>query len=136
MLNTSAVSAVSQTISVDAGKEEVKNIDLKANAEVSGRISVVGDSSNDINFSVTDPDGNAVVQPQKVSVKDFRFTAPKEGTYKLHFDNTFSTEDKTISFNYDVRYYILGIPQEHFLVFVVMIVAMIGLALFVALSRP
>ncbi len=94
MLNINAVNAVSQTISVGAGEEEVRNIDLKVDAEVSGRISVIGDSSDDINFYVTDPDGNVIVQHGKVSVKDFRFTASKEGTHKLHFDNSFSTERK------------------------------------------
>ncbi|MFQ6074283.1 MAG: emp24/gp25L/p24 family protein, partial [Candidatus Bathyarchaeia archaeon] len=87
-------------------------------------------------FYVTDPDGNVIVQHEKVSVQDFGFTASKEGTYKLHFDNTFSAETKTVTFNYDVRHFIFGIPQEDFLVFMVMIVAMIGLVLFVALSRP
>ncbi len=136
VLSINAVSAVSRTISVDAGKEEVENIDLKVDAEVSGRISVIGGSNNDIDFCITDPDGEAVVQKERVYVKDFRFTASKEGTYKLHFDNSFSTEAKTVTFNYDVRYYIFGIPQEDFLVFVVMIVAVIGLVLFVRLSRP
>lgn len=136
MININAVNAVSQTISVDAGREEVKNIDLKVDAEVSGRISVIGDSNDDINFYISDPDGEAVVPKERVSVKDFRFTASKEGTYKLHFNNSFSTERKTVTFNYDVRYYIFGIPQEDFLVFVVMIVAVIGLVLFAAMSRP
>lgn len=136
MLGTNAVNAVSQTISVGAGQEEVKAVDLKVDDEVFGRVSVIGDSSNDIDFYVKDPDGNVIVQGEKVSVKDFRFTASKEGTYKLHFDNTFSTGAKTVSFNYDVRHYIFGIPQEDFLVFVVMAVALIGLALFAALSRP
>ncbi len=136
MLCINAVSAVSRTIAVDAGKEEVENIDLKVDAEVSGRISVIGGSNNDIDFYITDPDGEAVVPKERVNVKDFRFTASKEGTYKLHFDNSFSTEAKTVTFNYDVRYYIFGIPQEDFLVFVVMIVAVIGLVLFVRLSRP
>ena len=135
-LSINAVSAVSRTIYVDAEQKEVESISLKVEDEVSGRISVVGGSNNDIDFYITDPNGEAVVPKERVNVKDFRFTASKEGTYKLNFDNTFSTEAKTVSFNYDVRHYIFGIPQEDFLVFVVMIVAVIGLLLFVALSRP
>ncbi len=136
MLNINAVNAVSQTIYVDAEQEKVESISLKVDDEVSGRISVIGGSNNDINFNITDPDGEAVVPKERVIVKDFRFTASKEGTYRLHFDNSFSTDRKTVTFNYDVRHYIFGIPQEDFLVFVVMIVAVIGLVLFVALSRP
>jgi hypothetical protein len=136
MLSINAVSAVSRTIYVDAEQEKVESISLKVNDEVSGKISVIGDSDNAIDFYITGPDGEAVVPKERVSVKAFRFTASKEGTYKLHFDNSFSTDRKTVTFNYDVRHYIFGIPQEDFLVFMVMIVALIGLVLFVAMSRP
>lgn len=136
MLNTAAVSTVSRTISVEAEQEKVESINLKVDDEVSGRISVIGGSNNDIDFYITDPNGEPVSPKERVSVKDFRFAASKEGTYKLHFDNSFSTEVKTVSFNYDVHHYIFGIPQEDFLVFMIMIVAMIGLVLFVAMSRP
>lgn len=136
MLGINAVSAVSRTIYVDAGQNEVESISLKVNDEVSGRISVIGGSNDDIDFYITDPDGEAIMQKERVSVKDFRFTASKEGTYKLHFDNSFSTDRKTVTFNYDVRHFIFGIPQEDFLVFMIMIVALIGLILFVAMSRP
>ncbi|MFB0514785.1 MAG: hypothetical protein ACETVQ_04325, partial [Candidatus Bathyarchaeia archaeon] len=61
MLNIDAVSAVSRTIYIDAGQDEVENISLKVDAEVSGGISVIGDSSNDIDFYIADPDGEAVV---------------------------------------------------------------------------
>lgn len=136
MLNINAVSAVSRTIYVDAEQEKIESISLKVDAEVRGRISVIGGSDDDIDFYITDPDGEAVVSKERVGVKDFFFTASKEGTYQLHFDNSFSTDRKTVTFNYDVRYYIFGIPQEDFLVFVVMVVAVIGLVLFAALSRP
>jgi len=136
VLNVSLVAAVSRTIYVDAGQEIVENISLNADDEVSGRISVIGGSSDGINFYITDPDGKIVAQHKNATVKDFRFTAAKEGTYKLHFDNSLSTDRKTVTFNYDVRHFIFGIPQEDFLVFIVMIVALIGLVLFVAMSRP
>jgi hypothetical protein len=136
MLSIKPVSAVSQTIVVEAEHEIVEPISLNAEDEISGRISVVGGANDDIDFYITSPTGEAVMPKEKVSVKDFRFTASRGGTYELHFDNSLSTERKTVSFNYDVRHYIFGIPQEDFLVFLVMIVAMMGLVLFAALSRP
>jgi hypothetical protein len=136
MLSINGVSAVSQTIYVDAEQEKVETLSLRVDDEVSGRVSVVSGSNNDIDFYITDPNEEVVVPKERVSVKDFRFVASKEGTYTLHFDNSFSTDRKTVTFNYDVRHYIFGIPQEDFLVFLVMIVALVGLVLFVALSRP
>jgi hypothetical protein len=136
MLGINAVSAVSRTIYVDPGQKEVEGVDLKVNDRVSGRISVIGESDNNIDFYITDPNEEVILQKERVSVKDFRFTASKEGTYTLHFDNSFSADRKTVTFNYDIRHYIFGIPQEDFLVFLIMIVAVIGLVLFVAMSRP
>jgi predicted RND superfamily exporter protein len=130
------VLAVSRTIHLDAGEEKVEDIHLKVEDEVSGRVSVVSDSDDGINFYVEDPNGNVIVLYENASIEDFRFKASKEGNHKLHFDNTFSTNPKTVTFNYEVRHYIFGIPQEDFLVLVVMIVALIGILLFVALSRP
>ncbi len=135
MLSINAVGAVSRTIYVDAGQEKAEDISLKVDDEVSGRISVVG-GSNKIDFSITDPGGEAVVPTGEVSVKNFRFTASKEGTYMLHFDNSFSNDRKTVTLNYDVRHYIFGIPQEDFLLFLIMIVAVVGLVFFVRMSRP
>jgi hypothetical protein len=103
--------------------------------EVSVSISVVGESDEGINFFVTDPDGKVIAQYERLSKEDFRFKASKQGTYRLHFDNTFSTNPKTVTFNYEVRHFIFGIPQEDFLVLMVMTVALIGILLFAALSR-
>jgi hypothetical protein len=136
VLNVNMVLAVSRTIHLDAGEEKAEEVYLKVEDEVSGRISVVGDSNDGINFYVEDPNGNVIVLYENASIEDFRFKASKEGIHKLRFDNTFSTSPKTVTFNYEVRRFIFGIPQEDFLVLVVMITALIGILLFVTLSRP
>jgi hypothetical protein len=136
LLNITVVSAVSRTIRLDAEEEKVEGISLRAEDEVSVSISVIGDSDDGINVYVTDPAGKVIVQFENTNIENFRFKASKEGAYKLHFDNSFSTSPKTVTFNDDVRHYIFGIPQEDFLVLIVMITALIGILLFVTLSRP
>jgi hypothetical protein len=136
VLNAYIANAVSRTIHVEAGKKETESIHLTVDSVVSGKLSVIGESENEIDFYVSDPDGKIILPKERVSVKNFRFKAAKDGTYVLHFDNTFSAESKTVTYNYDYRRYIFGMPQEDFLVFLIMIVATIGLILFVAVSRP
>jgi hypothetical protein len=136
VLSTSIVDAVSQTVRIEAGQKKTKSIYLRVDSVVKGKLSVIGDSNSQIDFYITGPSEEIVVPKERVSVKDFRFTATKEGTYTLHFDNSFSTKRKTVTYNYDVRRYIFGMPQEDFLVILVMIIAAVGIILFVAISRP
>jgi hypothetical protein len=136
VLNTSIVNAVSRTIRIEAGEKKTESVYLNANSVISGKLNVIGDSNSEIDFYITGPDGKTVLSKERITVKNFRLTAAKEGTYTLHFDNSFSTERKTVTYNYDVRHYIFGMPQEDFLVLLVMIIATIGIVLFVAISRP
>lgn len=136
VLDSYIANAVSRTIHVEAGRKETESIHLKVDTVVSGKLSVIGESENEIDFYVSDPDGKIILPKERVSVKNFRFKAAKDGAYVLHFDNTFSAESKAVTYNYDYRRYIFGMPQENFLVFLVMIVATIGLVLFVAVLRP
>jgi len=136
VLGISVVDAVSQTVHIEAGEKKTESIYLREDSVVAGKLSVIGDSNSQIDFYITGPNEEIIVPKERVSVKDFRFTATKEGTYTLNFDNSFSPERKTVTYNYDVRRYIFGMPQEDFLVLLVMIIAAVGVILFVAISRP
>ena len=57
-----------------------------------------------------------------------------DGDHQLHFDNSLSTVNrKTVSLNYDVIHYIIGLPQEQFLLIVIAVVAVVGLVLYAVL---
>lgn len=135
-LLTSVVLATAETFSVSAGQTVVRSIDLNAEDEVSGRISVVGnDESTDINFTVTGPNGQIVSPIIKVTVINFKFNASEKGTYRLVFDNSLSMVGKTVSFNYDVRHYWFGLPQEFVLMLIVVFVGVLGLAVYAMMSK-
>jgi len=135
-LLTSLVLATAETFSVSAGQTVVRSIDLNAEDEVSGRITVVGnDESKDINFTVTGPNGQIVSSTMKVIVTDFRFSASEKGTYRLVFDNSLSIIDKTVSFNYDVRHYWFGLPQEFVLMLIIVFVGVLGLVIYAMMSK-
>jgi len=130
------VLATAETFPIPAGQTAIRNIDLNAEDEVSGRITVVGgDESKDINFTVTGPSGLIALPTMRVAVSNFKFSASEKGTYRFVFDNSQSLVDKTVSFNYDVRHYWFGLPQEFVLMLIVVFVGVLGLTVYAMMSK-
>jgi len=128
--------ATAETISVPAGQTVERNIDLNAEDEVSGRITVVGsEESRDINFTVMGPSGSVVSPTMKVTATNFRFSASEKGTYRFVFDNSQSLVDKTVSINYDVRHYWFGLPQEFVLMLIVVFLGVLGLMVYAMMRK-
>jgi hypothetical protein len=115
-------------------EERTVTLSLRLDDGVSGSFSTVSDDGTGVNFHVTDPFNNTILHYEDVLQKSFSFTAETEGDFQLHFDNSLSAVyRKTVSLNYDVTHYILGFPQEQFLMIVIVAVAVIGLLLYAAL---
>ena len=128
--------ATAETISVGAGQKVVRILDLNADDEVSGRITVVGnDQSKDINFTVLGVNGETVAPTVRVVVSDFKFNAAQKGTYSLIFDNTQSLVDKTVSLNYEVRHYWFGMPQEFVLMLIIVFIGVLGLVVYAKMKK-
>lgn len=66
---------------------------------------MVGGSNNDVDFWVTDPVGAKILDLGRVSQeRTFEFEAKANGTYVLHFSNTFSLiASKNVTLTYDVE---------------------------------
>lgn len=129
------VTATAETISVPAGQTIFRNVDLNVEDEVSGRITVVGGESHDINFTVIGPNNQIVLPTQKITVSNFKFSASEKGTHRFIFDNSLSPIDKTVSFNYDVKHYWFGMPQEFFLMLIVVFVGVLALIVYAMMSK-
>jgi hypothetical protein len=115
-------------------EERTVTLSLRLGDGVSGSFSTVSDDGTGVNFHVTDPYNNTILHYEDALQKSFSFTAEAEGDFQLHFDNSLSAAyRKTVSLNYDVTHYILGLPQEQFLMIVVVAVAVIGLMLYAVL---
>jgi len=115
-------------------EERTVTLSLRLDDGVSGSFSTVSDDGTGVNFHVTDPYNNTILHYEDVLQRSFSFTAEAEGDFQLHFDNSLSAAyRKTVSLNYDVTHYILGLPQEQFLMIVIVAVAVIGLMLYAVL---
>jgi len=118
--------ARAETFTVPPPQEITRTIGLSNGDRVSGSISVVGGSGNDIDFYVTDPDGNVILRYDRITQTSFSFSASTTGTYTMHFDNSFSIfSSKSVTLDYTVTESILGLPQEYFLILLGLIVVLI-----------
>lgn len=131
------VLAETEAFTVPALQEVTRNIGLSSGDKVSGSIVVVGGGGNDIDFYVTDPEGNVLFSYERVTQKSFSFVASKTGTYVLHFDNGFSLlASKSVTLDYSVTPSVFGVPQETFIYIVLTVVLVVVVAvLAVVLAR-
>lgn len=135
LLFTGTCLAVSETIMVPAGKTISRDVDLNVEDEVTGRITVIGIELGGINFTVIGPSGQIVMPTQMIKVTDFKFIATERGVHTFLFDNSFSSDDRTVSFNYDVKHYWFGMPQEFFLMLVVVLLGVLAMIIYAKASK-
>jgi hypothetical protein len=96
--------------------------------------SAVGEASNTVHFSIVFPNGT-VRDFGEVGQTSFSFVCDVEGEYTLHFVNNDQTVEKSVTLNYEIDHYIFGIPQMLFMVILIAVVSMVGVAVFIGLSR-
>jgi hypothetical protein len=135
LLSVGQVAATAETALVPAGKTIFRDVNLNVEDEVSGRISVIGGESGGVNFTVVGPSDQVVLPTQLVITFDFKFSASEKGTYRFILDNSLSSNDKYVSFNYDSKHYWFGLPQETFLMIVVVLVGALALVIYAMASK-
>ena len=117
-----------ETFQVNPSNSMMYVFDLNSGRKVTGSFLVEG-GNNDINFIVTDPVGNTIIDLGRVTGGgSFEFTASRDGNYTVTFDNSFSiSTSKTVTMSYDVGYTFLGID----LLTLLAIIAIILIVIFV-----
>jgi len=97
------VQAKPEVFTVPPGEEIKRWVWLKEEDELSGKITVLGGSGNDVNFYITDPNGNTILRKDRATRTSFSFKAKITGSYILHFDNTFSWfSSKTVTLEHTI----------------------------------
>ncbi|MBN1244062.1 hypothetical protein JXA31_00540 [Candidatus Bathyarchaeota archaeon] len=122
------------SLTVNGGEEVTQPIGLIVEDRVLIQYKVVGGNVKAMQFSISFPNG---------TVKDFggsgdfsySFICDAEGEYVLHFVNTDQTEEIRVTLDYEVQHYIFGIPQMLFMVILIAVVSVAGVAVFIGLSR-
>jgi len=128
--------ATTENFTVPLESEVTRSLSLHKNDRVSVGFSVVGESAKDFNFYVTDPNGDIILYHERAGQESLCFLAEMTGTYVLHFDNSHSSESKMVTLNYDIEHFIMGMPQEMFLVLVIVGVLIAAIAAFTMMEKP
>jgi len=130
-----SVEAETENFSVAPKTEVPKLLSLQEDDRVAISFTVIGQTTSALDFYITDPSGNIVIQFESAGQRSFSLHATTSGVYTFHFDNSKFLEEKMVTLNYDVQHYILGIPQTFFYVLVIAVISVIGIAFFVLLGK-
>ncbi|NIR87035.1 emp24/gp25L/p24 family protein, partial [Candidatus Bathyarchaeota archaeon] len=87
-LATCNVNATTENFKVAPESEATRSLNLQNDDRVAISFTVVGQTINALDFYVTDPNGNTVIQYDKVGQESFSLHATTSGVYTLHFDNS------------------------------------------------
>ncbi len=120
------------SFTLKGGEEVAQPIDLIVEDRVLIQVKVVGGNVNAFQFSISFPNATA---KNFGGPGDFSFICDHEGKYTLYFANTDQTEEIRVTLNYEVQHYIFGIPQMLFMVIIIVVVCMVGVAVFIGLSQ-
>jgi hypothetical protein len=131
-----AVNATTMNFTVPEGEELTKPIDLAVDDRVSIEFTVVGQAKSQLDFYITDPQGNVKVEYSQVGTVKYCFACDTAGEYILHFSNVDQTEEKLVTLNYEVQHYIFGMPQMLFLTIFIALVCVGAVAAFVMMGKP
>jgi hypothetical protein len=126
--------ATTASINLKPSEEVLQPVNLIAEDRVLIQFKVIGATSSLVHFSLTFP--NATVKDfGEVSSYTTSLVCDIEGEYKLNFTNTDQTENKLVTLNYEIDHYILGMPQMLFMVILIAVVSVVGVAVFIGLSK-
>jgi hypothetical protein len=131
--------ATTGIITVQPEKEVTYPINLALEDRVLIQFKVVGgastgETSNTIRFSLVYP--NATEKDfGETGDFSYSFVCDADGNYTLRFVNDHLTENKMVTLDYEIDHYIFGIPQMLFMVILIAVVCVGGVAAFIALSR-
>lgn len=101
---TPSPTTLREIVTVDPGAVSSVTITLKALNRVKGEIRVQGGLGNKIDFWITDPANDTIVNPARIrEQRTFSFKASTSGNYSLNFGNTFtSSETKVVVTSFTV----------------------------------
>jgi hypothetical protein len=122
------------SLTVKGGEEVTHPIDLIVEDRVLIQYTVVGGNVNAMQFSISFPNDTKRDFGESGDFS-YSFICDAEGEYVLHFVNTDQTESLYVTLDYEVQHYIFGIPQMLFMVILIAVVSMVGVAVFIGLSR-
>jgi hypothetical protein len=123
------IDAITMSVTVPAGEQEVRKIDLAVDDRVRVQFTVVGTKSNLISFSLVCPNGTEI-DFGDIGRLNHSFICDAEGEYTMFFANSNPTDSKLVTLNYEIEHYLFGMPQTFFLVLVIVMFCLAMVAVY------
>ena len=119
----SVVNASTMSITVPAGEEVNRKINLDVDDRVGIQFTVVGTENNFISFFLVCPNATEI-EFGEVGVFRYSFMCDAKGEYVMNFVNNEMNESKLVTLNYDIEHYMFGMPQLFFLALVIAVICL------------
>ncbi len=119
-----------------AGEATTKTLNLVVEDHVMIKFSVLGETEDTIDFHITAPNGTIVATFNKQGHVRHSFICEEAGEYILTFSNTYSSEDKFVTLDFEIQHYIFGIPQMLFMTMIIVMICVAAVAVFIMMGKP
>lgn len=127
------VIAETGTYQIQPQQQKTISLSLNSGDSVTGSIVVNGEGSLD--FWISDPQGMNVTSHSNIGQTDFSLNAQTSGTFTSHIFNRSTDSSVTAILNYNTTRRIFGMPQEMFLLLVIVGVVLLLIAVWAVLSK-
>lgn len=127
--------ATTVSVTVPAGEEVTRKIDLEVDDRVRVQFTVVGTKNNLISFSIVYPNATEIYFGE-IGTLSHDLVCDAKGEYTMVFVNNDMTDSKLVTLNYEIKHYMFGMPQTLFLVIIIVLLCIAMVAAFILLSPP
>jgi hypothetical protein len=114
------VQATTESLSIQAGEELVRKINISAEDHMRIAFTVLSHSSSSLRFWIVFPNGTKGDYRESANY-NISFASEVRGECELHFDNTNSSSAQLVTLNYEIEHYYFGIPEIPFLIIVIVV---------------
>jgi len=118
-----SVVADTATYQIQPLQQQTITLTLNNGDSVTGTIVVNGQGM--IDFWISDPQGMNVTNYSNAGQTSFSINAQTSGTFTFHMFNPSADSSISVTINYNPNYTILGMPQELFLLLVIVGIALL-----------
>jgi hypothetical protein len=126
-------SAETNKLQIPPKQEKIVSVNLNSGDSASGTVVVNGEGS--VDFWVSDPQNKNVTEPYiNIGQTQFSLTAETSGTFTFHVFNR-GDDNVDVTLNYSVVRRIFGMPQEIFLLLVIVGVVLLMLIIWAVMSK-
>ena len=119
------------TYQVPPQQQQIIPITLNSGDSASGSLVVNG--RGNVDFWISDPQGNNVTTYSGQT--EFSLDANTSGTFAFHIFNLSTDASVSVTLNYNVVYEIFGMPQEMFILLVIVGVALLMIIVWATMSK-